>query len=80
MKPHIDVTEAELDTVWGYADFGDVSRMDVVKYATLKCASGYITGFTAEQILVKLGLVTKKWRLTKRGKTCLWNWFGAKNH
>ncbi len=79
-KSETMVTEEELDRVWGNANFGTEARMDTVKYAVLKRASGYYNGHTSEGICVELGLLTKQTtsRLTARGKFCLWQWFGKK--
>lgn len=70
----------EIDIVWGNADFGSsLSRLDVVKQGVLKCAAGYHQGLTSRQIVTELGLITKKYRITKRGRFCLWRWFGDGN-
>ena len=73
------VTLDEIDAVWGNANFGpelNERKMDVVKSALLKWASGYSTGYTAFSILKDLGLITDKKRLTKRGRVQLWEFYG----
>lgn len=65
------ISEDRLNEVWGNANFGNVSKRDVINNSVLKCASGYYTGHTAKCILEELGLVTKKWTLTKMGKEYL---------
>lgn len=70
------VEQSEIDAVWGNANFGDIPRLDVVKYSVLKCACGYHTGWTARQIVTELGLITKGYKITERGRYCLWQWFG----
>lgn len=79
-KTRTMVTQAELDAVWGNANFGPEPRMDTVRYAVLKRACGYYNGHTAEQICMELGLLTKRRpsTLTARGRFCLWEWFGKK--
>ncbi len=72
------VTRAELAGVWGDANFGDEDRMDTVRYAILKYASGYHSGFTAQTICQRLGLLNKALRLTPRGRYCLYEWFKPK--
>lgn len=69
------VTKEDIDSVWGNSNFGGISKEDVVKYGLLKCASGWYQGHTSTRILQELGLITKKYVLTKRGKYCLWEWF-----
>jgi len=69
------ISDEELNTAWGNANFGDTSKRDVVKNALLKCASGYHTGNTAKCIVAELGLVTTKWTLTKLGKRYLYEAF-----
>ena len=78
MKDAISIVdEREVDTVWGNSNFGSMSRMDVVKLGVLKCASGYHQGSTSEAIIRDLGLITQGYRLTKRGRRCLWVWFNG---
>jgi len=66
------VKEEELTEVFGNANFGQgVTKREVVSNSLLKCATGYKTGHTAKCILEELGLVTKNWTLTKKGKEYL---------
>lgn len=74
------VTEEEIDTVWGNSNFGSMSKMDVVKFGLLKCASGYYQGYTSKGILKDLGLITETYKLTRRGKFCLWEFFGKNSN
>lgn len=73
------VTEEEISSVWGNSDFGAMTKIDVVKYGLLKCASGYYQGHTSRLILKELGLVTEMYRITKRGKFCLYKFFSNNN-
>lgn len=68
------VTEGELDTVWGNANFGPhLSKRYVIEESLLKCLGGYRTGHTAQCILRDLGLVySNKWDLTKKGREYLY--------
>lgn len=67
------VTDAELESVCGYANFGKMSKRDVVKDTLIKCLGGYSTGSTAKAIAKELGLVyANKWDLTKKGKEYLY--------
>lgn len=67
------ITDAELDSVWGYANFGSCTKREVVKDSLLKCLGGYTTGHTAKCIMKELGLVYANiWDLTKKGKEYLY--------
>jgi hypothetical protein len=79
-EPEKMVTEAELEAVWGFANFGPEPRMDTVRFSVLKRACGYCNGHTSECICIELGLLTKHKpsKLTSRGRFCLWEWFGKK--
>lgn len=79
MKTDELISEDSIDSVWGSANFGSMSRRDIIRYSLLKCASGYYTGHTAKQILSELGLVTQKWTLTKLGKQYLFAAFSNGN-
>lgn len=65
------VTDAQVDLAWGNADFGNISKREVIANTLLKCASGYHTGHTASCIVQELGLVTQNWKLSQRGKRYL---------
>lgn len=65
------LSDNEIDFSWGNANFGSILKRDVIAGTLLKCASGYHTGNTAKCIVEDLGLVTKKWTLTKKGKRYL---------
>ncbi len=71
------ISDEELNKVWGNANFGNCSKRDVLRSTLLKCASGYYTGHTAKCIVEELGLVTKKWTLTKKGKQYLYESFSS---
>ena len=78
MKDIKSITLEEIEGVWGNANFGtdlNKRKMDVVKGSLLKWASGYTTGYTAFSLLVDLGLMTEKKRLTLRGRRQLWEFF-----
>lgn len=69
------LTDEQINNAWGNADFGNMNKRDVISGALLKCASSYYTGHTAKCIVEELGLVTKKWTLTKIGKEYLFAHF-----
>ena len=70
------VTDEQLSNVWGNANFGNVSKRDVIKFALLKSNCGYYNGHTAQQIITELGLVGKNNTPTSKGKKYLWAVFG----
>lgn len=66
------VTDQQIEIAWGNANFGGShSKRDIIANTILKCASGYHTGHTAKCIVEELGLVTKDWKLSQRGKRYL---------
>ena len=66
------ITDEQLAKAWGYANFGNTDKREIVANVLLKCACGYYTGATAKAIVSELGLVGKNWTLTKLGKKYLW--------
>jgi len=67
---------SDIEKVWGNADFGPhLSKIDVVKYGLLKCAGMWEQGSTSKAILRDLGLITKNYKLTKKGARCLFEFF-----
>lgn len=79
-KLPIMVSSEEIDSVWGNSDYGSLTKEDVIKFGLLKCASGYSQGYNSKRILKELGLITEAYNLTKRGKYCLWEYFGKKSN
>lgn len=75
------ISEKTIDAVFGHANFGSMSKRDVIRNTLLKCASGYDTGHTAKIIVRELGLVdVSKWKLTKSGKEYLYAAFSDGNN
>ena len=76
------VTIKEIESVWCNADFGpqiNANKILLVKYSLLKWATGHSTGSTAFGILVDLGLITRKFHITTRGRKQLWEYFSKGN-
>ena len=69
------VSNEEIEKVWGRSDFGSMRRREVIKYGLLECVAGYKQGKTAQQIITELGLITEKYRITKKGRQYLWEAF-----
>lgn len=68
MRPDRVITEADLDKVWGNANFGSTDRMAIVRESLLKRACGYHDGHTITCICQELGLITKSLQLTSLGR------------
>lgn len=66
------ITDEQVALAWGNADFGNVEKRDVIKYALLKWACGYESGKTASCILHDLGLLTSNNRVSVCGKRYLY--------
>lgn len=74
---HKIVTDAEIDAVWGNANFGPCPRRQIISDTVLKIAGGYDTGHTALIICQELGLLGRskdpeRRTLTKKGKRYLY--------
>lgn len=66
------ITDKQIEIVWGHANFGGShTKREIIANTVLKCASGFHTGRTAQMIVEELGLVTKDWKLSQRGKRYL---------
>lgn len=68
---HDILTDAQIKSAWGNADFGIKQPREVISNTLLKCACGYATGRTARVICEELGLITDDWQLTQMGKAYL---------
>lgn len=66
------VSDEDLNVAFGNADFGNISKRDVVRYSLLKYAAGYSTGHTAKCICKELGLITDKEKLSVTGRRYLY--------
>lgn len=77
MKPEEIITDKEIECVHANANFGSMSKRDVVNQGVLKCASGYYQGHTSNQIIKEHGLVNGKYKLTAKGKEYLWAAFAS---
>ena len=70
------VPDEEVEIVHGNANFGSMSKRDVINLGVLKCASGYHQGWTSTAILVEHRLIRKDYTLTPKGRRYLWEAFG----
>ncbi len=63
------VTEAEILAAFGASNFGDRSTPPaILAHGILQISAGFRTGGTLMAIMVHLGLVTRTYRTTKRGR------------
>lgn len=71
------ISEKEISTVQGSADFGTMGKRQVVDQALLKNVCGYASGSQATRILVEHGLVSEgRLEITQKGQKYLWASFG----
>lgn len=73
------ISDEDIERVHGGANFGHMAKRDVVRFGVLKCASGYHQGSTSEAICRDHGLITAKYKLTKKGQRYLWAAFDNGN-
>ena len=73
------ISDKEVERVHGNADFGTVSKRDVISHGLLTIASDYYQGSAARRILKTHKLITSDYKLTEQGKEYLYTAF-AKNH
>ena len=71
------ISDEEIERVHANADFGHISKRDVVAMGVLKVAAGYYQGHTSKQIITEHGLVDGNYTLTAKGRTYLWAVFAA---
>ncbi len=76
-KPEDIISDEEIERVHANANFGCMSKRDVVNQGVLKCASGYYQGHTSTQIVTEHGLVSKEYELTAKGRIYLWAAFAS---
>lgn len=69
---HELVSDADIDDVWGGANFGGMDRRDVVRQGVLKCQAGWHQGHTSMTICTELGLINHKYKVTAKGRLFLW--------
>lgn len=74
MTPQEIVSDAEVERVHAYANFGHITKRSVVDNGVLQYAFGFTAGHTQDCILVEHGLITLPRgiglaKLTPKGKT-----------
>ncbi|MDP2447647.1 hypothetical protein [Pseudomonas sp.] len=74
------ITDAELDQAWGGANFGGMSKREVIRLGTLKCLAGWHQGHTSRTICTELGLINEKYKVTAKGRAYLWLAFGRRSN
>lgn len=66
-----DITDEYIAKHFENTNFGHTNYRDIVGNGCLKVMAGYHNGYTARCILINMGLVTEKLKLTKRGREFL---------
>lgn len=66
------VSDDELDAAFANANFGGMTKREVVRLGALKCMTGYRQGHTSKTIGQQLGLITDNYNLTRKGRMYLW--------
>jgi hypothetical protein len=72
------ISDEEIEKVHDYANFGTMSKREVVNQALLKCACGYHSGKFSTEIIKEHGLINNNYELTPKGKMYLWDVFKSK--
>ena len=79
MKAHEIISDDEIERVHANANFGGYSKREVVNQSVLKCACCYYQGCTSMTIGQEHGLISKHYKITKKGQQYLWAAFGDDN-
>ena len=66
------ISDAALDKAWGHANFGGMTKREVIRMGTLKCLAGWHQGYTSKTICTELGLINDKYKVTAKGRAYLW--------
>lgn len=66
------VTDDELNQAWGNANFGGMTKREVIRLGTLKCLAGWHQGHTSKTICTELGLISDKYKVTAKGHAYIW--------
>lgn len=72
------IPDEEIEKVHANANFGRMSKREVVNQGVLKCASGYHQGSTSMSIIKEHGLINDRYELTAKGRMYLWAAFHSK--
>ena len=69
MKAEKLITDKEITTAFGYANFGHTkTNRELINEGLAKHKAGYYTGHTMEVILTELGLISAPKKLTVMGE------------
>ena len=71
--PKSIIPDEEIEKVHANADFGGMTKREVVNFGVLKCARRYYQGHTSNQIIKEHGLVDDEYNLTHKGCAYLWS-------
>lgn len=76
------ISDEEIDRVWGNANFGDRPKRQVILETLLQISGAFHSGYTSMCICQKLGLLGSNLRnpaLTKKGKRVMYYWNKARS-
>lgn len=75
MTAKLEITDAEIESAWGNANFGKqlstFHKRDFIRCAVMKKAMDYHCGYTITQIMNTLGLLNKNELPSKKGRIFL---------
>lgn len=66
------IPDADLDRAWGNANFGGMTKREVLREGVLKCLAGWHQGHTSKTICTELGLISQAYRVTPKGRAYIW--------
>ena len=72
MTPEVILSDQEVHDVAVNADFGSMTKRQMINKGVLKCACGFYSGSMLTFILEQHGLINKDNSLTVKGKAYLW--------
>jgi hypothetical protein len=75
-----NIYDVEIDTAFKGTDFGSANKLKLLEQGVLKRIAGYHCGHTLTQIMIELGLITKKRNVTRKGKEFLFTAFYDHKH
>lgn len=73
-----DVTDDEIEREFRGTNFGGANHREVLSLGVLKKALGYHCGWTATNIMLRMGLTKEAGTLTDRGKLFCYDAFDLK--
>jgi len=75
-----NVPDAEIEWEFEGTNFGSINHRKVLEQGVLQCLADYSCGHTLTQIMLRLQLIGKSGRVTKKGRKFLFSAFHDKGH